>query len=50
MRPIDADSLLRLIRIRQTWHKELDVDEVIEMIKQAPPVTEICTKDARKEH
>lgn len=50
MRPVDADSILRLIRIRLKWHKELDVDEVIDIIKDAPTLTEKCTKDAREAH
>lgn len=47
MRPVDADSILRIIRIRLKWHKELDIDEVIEIIREAPTLTENCTKDAQ---
>ena len=36
MRAIDADSLVRLIRIRSKWHDGLTVEEVVEMIKEAP--------------
>ena len=50
MRAIDADSLLRQIKIRRKWHKEISLDEVIEMIKQAPTLDETCTKDAREAH
>lgn len=50
MRPIDADSLLRLIKIRLKWHKDLDIEDIIEMIREAPTVDETCTKDARKAH
>lgn len=50
MRPIDADSLLRLIKIRKKWHKELDIDEIIDMIRDAPTIDENCTKDARETH
>ena len=42
---IDADSLLRLVEIRKKWHKDLDVDEVEDMIKDAPTV---CAIDCRK--
>ena len=45
MRLIDADSLLRLVEIRKKWHKDLDVDEVEDMIKDAPTV---CAIDCRK--
>lgn len=38
MKLIDKPSLIRLIRIRQKWHKDLSVDEVIEMIRQSPEV------------
>lgn len=47
MRKIDADSLLRQIKIRQKWHKDIDIDEIIIMIKEAPTVDENCTKDAQ---
>jgi len=47
MRKIDADSLLRQIKIRQKWHKNVDIDEIIIMIKEAPTVDENCTKDAQ---
>lgn len=50
MRAIDADSLLRQIKIRRKWHKEIYLDEIIEMIKQAPTVDENCTKDAHESH
>lgn len=50
MRQIDADSLLRLIKIRQKWHKNLDVDEIIDMIRDAPTIDENCTKDAHEAH
>lgn len=39
---IDRDSLLRLIEIRRKWHEELDVDEILELIREAP---EIIVKD-----
>lgn len=38
MRLIDADSLIRPIRIREKWHKDLTPEEVIRMIKDAPTV------------
>ena len=50
MRSVDADSILRIIRIRLKWHKELDIDEVIEIIRDAPTLTENCTKDAHEAH
>lgn len=34
--PIDRRSLLRQIAIRIKWWGELDADEIIQMIKQAP--------------
>lgn len=36
--PIDRRSLLRQIAIRIKWWGELDADEIIQMIKQAPKV------------
>lgn len=38
MRPIDADSLIRMIQIRYAWHKDYTIEEVIEDIKAAPTV------------
>ena len=38
MRDIDADSLIRAIKVRLKWHKDLDVEEVIQMIEDAPTV------------
>jgi hypothetical protein len=38
MRNIDADSLIRAIKVRLKWHKDLEVEEVIRMIKDAPTV------------
>ena len=40
MRPIDGDSLVRLIKIRLKWHKDLTIEEVIDMIKEAPTIEE----------
>lgn len=36
--PIDRRSLLRQIAVRIKWWGELDADEIIQMIKQAPKV------------
>lgn len=46
MRNIDADSLIRAIKIRLKWHKDLEVEEVIQMIKGAPTInTERSERD-----
>lgn len=39
MRPIDADSLIGLIGIRQSWHTGYTIDEVIQDIKDSPTLT-----------
>ena len=55
MRPIDADSLVRLIEIRMRWHKSYTKEEILNDIKQAPTLTleelhENRTKDVRVAH
>lgn len=54
MRPIDADSLVRLIQTRLKWHGTYTIEEVIRDIKDAPTLNTLeykkCTKDARKKH
>lgn len=42
MRLIDADVLLRCVKIRHAWHKDYDVDEVIADIESQPTVDEFC--------
>lgn len=39
MRTVDADSLIRQIKIRVKWHKDCTIEEIIDMIKDAPTVT-----------
>lgn len=46
MRTVDADSLIRQIKIRVKWHKDYTIEEVIEDIKSAPTVEE--EKDASR--
>lgn len=55
MRPIDADSLVRLIEIRMRWHKSYTKEEILNDIKQAPTLSleelhESCTKDVHRAH
>lgn len=50
MRLIDADSLLRLVEIRKKWHRDLDVDEVEDMIKDAPTVRTIDCRKLDNQH
>ena len=40
MRPIDADSLIGLIKIRDAWHTGYSIEEVISDIEQAPTINE----------
>ena len=40
MRAIDADSLVRLILIRQAWHTGYTIEEVITDIEQSPTLNE----------
>lgn len=46
--PIDRRSLLRQIAVRIKWWGELDADEIIQMIKQAPKVGSEEQKDEPK--
>ena len=39
MRAIDADSLIRLIQVRNAWHTGYSIEEVIADIEQAPTLT-----------
>lgn len=40
MKLIDKKSLLRQITVRQKWHKDLTVEEVIDIIRDAPETEE----------
>ncbi len=40
MRPIDADSLIGLIKIRTAWHTGYSIEEVLEDIEQSPTISE----------
>lgn len=40
MRAIDADSLIRLIKIRNAWHTGYSIEEVVADIEQAPTLTD----------
>lgn len=40
MRPIDADSLSNLIKIRMAWHSGYSVEEVLTDIAQSPTINE----------
>lgn len=40
MKLIDKKSLLRQITVRQKWHKDLTVEEVIDIIRDAPEIEE----------
>jgi len=55
VRPIDATSLERLIRIRLKWHKSYSIEEVLQDIKNAPTIDldnvhESCTEEASQAH
>lgn len=39
MRAIDADSLIRLIKVRDSWHTGYTIEEVITDIEQSPTLT-----------
>lgn len=40
MKLIDGHSLERWVKTRLKWHKDLTVEEVIEMIHDAPEINE----------
>ena len=49
MRMIDADPLIRQIRIRRKWWGKLRAGDVLEMIEEAPTLREEPEKRARWE-
>lgn len=35
---IEKSSLLRAISVRRKWHKDITVEDIIDMIEQAPEI------------